>query len=118
MRKLCLCYLLPFECNKIIRNQNKHILIERSSSKLRPIKRTEIKLRYTGLPWEWESVGFPMGIPIWDGNGNDFKPMGIPTCGFCGFLWVFCGFSWACLISGTGRNHQVPNFRDWTSQNA
>ena len=34
-----------------------------------------------GLPWEWESVGFPMGIPIWDGNWNDFKPMGIPTCG-------------------------------------
>ena len=45
----------------------------------------------SGLPWEWESVGFPMGIPIWDGNGNDFKPMGIPTCGFCGFLWVFLG---------------------------
>ena len=44
-----------------------------------------------GLPWEWESVGFPMGIPIWDGNGNDFKSMGIPTCGFCGFLWVFLG---------------------------
>ena len=70
-----------------------------------------------------------MGIPIWDGNGNDFRPMGIPTCGFCGYLWVFRGFLWvflwisvgflgACLISGTGRNHQVPNFRDGTSQNA
>ena len=35
-----------------------------------------------------------MGIPIWDGNGNDFKPMGIPTCGFLWvFLWVSVGFS-------------------------
>ena len=50
-------------------------------------------------------------IPIWDGNRNDFKPMGIPTCGFlCVFpygmgigmtlsLWVFphvgfCMFLW------------------------
>ena len=35
--------------------------------------------------------------------------------GFCGFSVGFLG---ACLISGTGRNHQVPNFRDGTSQNA
>ena len=29
---------------------------------------------------EWESVGIPMEnpqIPLWDGNGNYFKPMGI-----------------------------------------
>ena len=63
-----------------------------------------------GLPWEWESVGFPMGIPIWD--GNYFKPMGIPTCGFLWvFLWVSVGFLGACLISGTGRV-KIPNSRD------
>ena len=28
-------------------------------------------------------------IPIWDGNWNDFKPIGILTCGFCGFPWDF-----------------------------
>ena len=27
----------------------------------------------------WVSVGFSVCIPIWDGNRNDFKPMGIPT---------------------------------------
>ena len=63
-----------------------------------------------------------MGFPIWDGNGNDFKPMGIPTCGLCGFsvgsVGFPVGFLGACLIFGTGRNHQVPNFRDGTSQNA
>ena len=53
--------------------------------------------------------GFPMGIPIWDGNGNDFKPMGIPTCGFCGVLWVFCGFSCGFSVSWG-----MPNFRDGT----
>ena len=47
----------------------------------------------TGLPWERESVS----IPIWNGNGNDFKPMGIPTCGFCGFLWVFLVFLWVSV---------------------
>ena len=50
---------------------------------------------FPGLPWEWEYVGIPMGnpqIPIWDGNGNNFKPMGIPTCGFLWvFLWVYVG---------------------------
>ena len=37
--------------------------------------------------WEfpWEN---PQS-PIWDENGNDFKPMGIPTSGF---LWVSMGF--------------------------
>ena len=65
-----------------------------------------------GLPWEWESVGFPMGIPIWDGNGNDFKPMGIPICGFLWvFLWVSVSFLGACLISGTGWV-KIPNSRD------
>ena len=54
-------------------------------------------------------MGFPMGIPIWDGNGNHFKPMGIPTRGFCGFsceiLWVFpqksCG-------NGMGMGIEIP----------
>ena len=36
------------------------------------------------FPWENRQ------IPIWDGNGNDFKLMGILTCGF---LWVSLGFS-------------------------
>ena len=72
-------------------------------------------------------MGFPMGIPIWDGNGNDFKPMGIPTCGFCGFfcgflwvfLWVFvgfpvgfCGFLWVfpqkSCGNGMGMGIQIP----------
>ena len=46
----------------------------------------------------------------------------VGSVGFCGvsvgFLWVSVGFLGACLISGTGRNHQVPNFRDGMSQNA
>ena len=83
-------------------------------------------------------MGFPMGIPIWDGNGNDFKPMGIPTCGFCVFCGFSRGFSWGhaaclisgrdeskCLISGTGQKRylisgtgrvKMPNFRDGTGE--
>ena len=53
-----------------------------------------------------------MGFPIWDGNGNDFKPMGIPTCGFCGF---YVGLLEVCLISGTGRV-KMPNLWDGTEK--
>ena len=66
-------------------------------------KRDVPDLNSAGLPWEfpWENPQ----IPIWDGDGNYFKAMGIPTCGnLWDFLWdsvgfpvSFCGISYGIL---------------------
>ena len=53
----------------------------------------------TGLPWEWESVGFPWVFPYGLGMGMTLSLWVFPHVGSVGF----CGFSWG-----------MPNFRDGT----
>ena len=69
-----------------------------------PFRTFTLHNKVPGLPWEWESVGIPMGIPTFPygmGMGMTLSLWGFPHVGIYGNLWEsvgICGNLWESLV--------------------